>query len=219
MNKLAIKFASEFAGTFLLVFLGCGSIVLSELSIKNFTHAEISLIFGSTVGLMIYAVARFSGAHFNPAVSLGFWINKKLSTEELFGYLTMQLTAAIFASNLHLNLWNRSHSFGMTRLSVSTFTGVLLEFLMTFTLMSVILWISRGKKIQKKLSGFAIGFTISLCSYFGGPYTGASMNPARSFGPALIGGDLSSIWLYIFVPCLGAFFAVWVNKRLQKKGA
>ncbi|MCB0377886.1 MAG: MIP family channel protein [Bdellovibrionales bacterium] len=199
------QYIAEFIGSFFLVFFGCGSIILVDVG-SGVTPSAIPLVFGGAVSIMIYSLGHISGAHFNPAVTLGFWSMGRFPTLRIPGYLAAQMGGASLASLLHLFIWGYDHSFGATHLSVNLPIGVLLEFLLSFVLMFVIASVATDSRAVGELAGIAIGSTVSLCALVGGPLTGASMNPARSFGPALFAGFDSSIWVYLLAPIIGTIF-------------
>lgn len=197
------QYLAEFIGTFFLVFLACGSIILNK-SVPDFDNSLIPFVFGGSVTVMIYAVGHLSGAHFNPAVTLSFWVIKRLPTKKLLGYLISQLSGALLASIFHLLLWGTVHGFGATILSIDTLSGFLIEFVLSFLLMFVIVAVATDSRAVGELAGLAIGLTVTLCATVGGPLTGASMNPARTLGPNLLQGELAHLWLYFLAPIAGA---------------
>lgn len=202
------KLVAEFIGTFALVFAGTGAIIVNDLSGGVVTHVGIALTFGLVVMAMIYAVGDVSGAHFNPAVSLGFWLSRRLSARHLLLFIASQISAAVTAS-LALRILFPSHrTLGATIPSGTAGQSFGLEIVLTFMLMFVILNVATGSKEVGIMAGAAIGATVGLGALFGGPISGASMNPSRSLAPALVGGDLHSIWIYLTAPFLGAAVAV-----------
>ena len=197
------QYIAEFIGTFFLVFLGCGSVILSEV-LTEYNGALIPFIFGGTVAIMIFATGHISGAHFNPAVTISFWLIKRFPANRILGYLIAQFAGALLASGLHLWIWGDAHSFGATTLNISLSIAILFEFLLSFVLMFVITSVATDSRAVGELAGLAIGMTVSLCALVGGPLTGASMNPARSLAPAIFSGEF--YWIYLLVPVLGAAF-------------
>lgn len=152
---------------------------------------------------MIYSVGHISGAHFNPAVTLAFWATKRFPGIRMPGYIVSQIAGAALASAVHMAIWGSRHSFGVTHLSVGSGVGFLVEIILSFALMFVVVSVATDSRAVGELAGIAIGSTVALCAFVGGPLTSASMNPARTFGPALLSGDFSSFWLYILAPILG----------------
>ena len=199
---------AEFIGTYALVLFGCGSIILSDL--ENFPSVLIPLIFGSTITIFVYLLGRFSGAHFNPAVTIGFVLNKEISIKDSIFYITTQILGASLASQTHEIVFGRTHNFGVTTLSVNTTQGFFMEALCTGLLMFVILLVTRK---ENNIYGIAIGGTVFISALLIGDYTGGSLNPARSLGPALISGDIEDILFYIFAPITGSM----ISTRLYLK--
>ena len=199
---------AEFIGTYALVLFGCGSIILSDL--ENFPSVLIPIIFGLTITIFVYLLGRFSGAHFNPAVTIGFVLNKEISIKDSIFYITTQILGACLASQTHEIVFGRTHNFGVTTLSVNTTQGFFMEALCTGLLMFVILLVTRK---ENNIYGIAIGGTVFISALLIGDYTGGSLNPARSLGPALISGDIKDILFYIFAPITGSM----ISTRLYLK--
>ena len=199
---------AEFMGTYALVLFGCGAIILSEL--ENFPSVLIPLIFGLTITIFVYLLGRFSGSHFNPAVTIGFVLNKEISIKDSIFYITTQILGACLASQTHEIVFGRTHNFGVTTLSVNTTRGFFMEALCTGLLMFVILLVTRK---ENNIYGIAIGGTVFISALLIGDYTGGSLNPARSLGPALISGELEDILFYIFAPITGSM----ISTRLYLK--
>ena len=200
---------AEFMGTYALVLFGCGAIILSEL--ENFPSVLIPLIFGLTITIFVYLLGRFSGAHFNPAVTIGFVLNKEISIKDSIFYITAQILGACLASQTHEIVFGRTHNFGVTTLSVNTTQGFFMEALCTGLLMFVILLVTRK---ENNIYGIAIGGTVFISALLIGDHTGGSLNPARSLGPALISGDIENILFYIFAPITGSMISTrfYLNK-------
>jgi len=198
---------AEFIGTYALVFFGCGAIILSEL--ENLSSAVIPIIFGLTITVFVYLLGRFSGAHFNPAVTIGFLLNKEISIKDSVFYIGIQILGGMLASQTHVALFGRMHSFGVTTLSVDVGQGFFLEAFCTGLLMFVILLVTRK---ENNIYGIAIGGTVFISALLIGNYTGGSLNPARSLGPALISGDLEDILFYIFAPITGGIISTKLYK-------
>lgn len=199
---------AEFIGTFALVLIGAGSVVVNDVTGGAITHLGISFAFGGIVLAMIYTVGDVSGAHLNPAVTLGFFAARRFPAAAVLPYVVCQLAGAVVASVL-LTVWFPTHeTYGATIPSGSLWQSFSMEVVLTFLLMFVILSVSTGAKEKGLMAGVAIGATVALGALFGGPVSGASMNPARSFGPALVSGDLSVLWLYVAAPVCGAGLAV-----------
>jgi aquaporin Z len=199
---------AEAIGTFALVLVGTGAIIVNDVTGGSLTHVGVSLAFGLVVMTMVVAVGDVSGAHLNPAVSLGFWAARRLPGRRVGPYVASQALGALAASAL-LAVWFPSHSgLGTTQPAGSALQSLTLEAALTFLLMFVILGVATGAKEKGAAAGVAIGATVALGALFGGPVSGASMNPARSLGPALVSGQLDFLWLYAVGPAAGALLAV-----------
>ncbi|MEM7646564.1 MAG: aquaporin [Pseudomonadota bacterium] len=205
---------AEFVGTFFLVFMGCGFLVFSELN-PDVASAATPLVFGGTVAIMIYAVGHISGAHLNPAVTLAFFFAKQINAKKLGVYIFSQFAGAILASSLHFFFWGTDHSFGLSYAegTVGFIFGV--EVLLSFLLMFVITAVATDARAVGELAGLAIGTTVAICALVGGPMSGASMNPARSLGPALLSGHFSLLWVYLSAPLIGACLGAWVYEKIR----
>jgi aquaporin Z len=212
------KYVSEFLGTFCLVFAGTGAIVINQTSGGVISHAGIALTFGLVVMAMIYTFGDISGAHLNPAVTWGFVAARRMQTVEGVRYIAAQVAGAIAASATLHPLFPQSATLGMTQPAGSAMQSFVLEFLLTAILMLVILNVSVGAQEKGITAGIAIGGVIALEAMFAGPISGASMNPARSLGPALIANNFASLWLYLAAPVAGALFAVPLCMCVREKG-
>ncbi|MCB9252062.1 MAG: MIP family channel protein [Flavobacteriales bacterium] len=210
------KYAAEFLGTYILVFCGTGAILIDALTGGSIGHTGISITFGLVVMVMIYTFGDLSGAHINPAVSLAFFMDKKLGMRDLLIYITAQITGAILASATLRLLFAKATNFGNTLPSGSEVQAFGMETILSFILMLVILSVSTKGREQGIMAGLAIGAVVLFEAMFAGPVTGASMNPARSIGPAVVSGQFTSLWIYLLAPVCGMFLAVLVWKFLAK---
>jgi aquaporin Z len=201
---------AELFGTYVLVFCGTGAIVVNDVSSGAITHVGIALTFGMIVLTMIYALGDVSGCHLNPAVTLGFFASRRLEAKWVVPYIACQVAGALLASGTLRLLFPSQTTLGATLPSGSILQSFVLEFLLTLFLMFVILCVSTGSKEKGVLAGVAIGSLIALEAMFAGPVCGASMNPARSIGPAVVSLHLDSLWLYLVAPILGALAGVAV---------
>jgi aquaporin NIP len=199
---------AEFLGTFTLVFAGTGAIVIDHASGGAIGHAGIALTFGLVVLAMIHTFGDVSGAHLNPAVTLGFAVARRFSWARVAGYLAAQTAGALAASLLLKLLFPEDATLGATLPIGPSSRSFILETVLTFMLMLTILSVSSGSKEKGVTAGIAIGAVIGLEAMFAGPICGASMNPARSLAPALVSGHLEFLWLYLAAPVLGALLAV-----------
>jgi MIP family channel proteins len=207
---------AEFLGTFILVFAGTGAVMVDKISGGTVTHLGISLVFGAVVGAMIYALGHISGAHFNPAVTLGFWASGFFPKSKVLCYILAQCLGAIAASGVLLITLGKVANLGATLpLNGNWMQSLILETVLTFILMFAILGSGLDRRAHIGFAGIAIGLTVGLEAAFMGPITGASMNPARSLGPALIGGIWEHHWVYWVAPIWGAQLAVAVYRELS----
>lgn len=209
------KFIAEFIGTYFLVFAGPGAVVIDEIT-KSVTHVGVAITFGLVVMALIYTFGHVSGAHFNPAVTIGFWVRGDISFRDSVYYIVAQLIAALAASYTLLLLFGNVANLGATLPRASEIQSFVLEFILTFVLMMVILGSAVHGKATKSFAGVAIGGTVGLMAMFAGPICGASMNPARSLGPAIASGATQHLWLYLVATVLGAIVASMVYKTLHE---
>jgi aquaporin Z len=211
------KLAAELLGTFALVFAGTGAIVINDAT-GAVTHVGVALTFGLIVLAMIYAVGDVSGAHLNPAVTLGFFAARRFEGRWVAPYFACQTAGALLASLTLRALFPASATLGATLPTGSAAQSFVLEAILTFLLMFVILSVSAGAKEKGLLAGVAVGSVIALEALFAGPICGASMNPARSLAPALVSLHLDSLWLYLTAPVLGALTGVLACRCVQEPG-
>lgn len=210
------RLLAEFLGTFFLVFLGTGAIVVNDVSGGAVTHLGVSLVFGLVVLALIYALGDVSGAHLNPAVSGGFFLAGRISGREWFAYVASQLAGAMVASLLLHALFPAHPTLGATLPSGPPMQSLVLELVMSFLLMFVILAVSTGAKEKGAMAGIAVGGVVALAALCGGPISGASMNPARSLAPALVSGELQHLWVYLVAPLGGAVLAVYACRGTRQ---
>jgi len=223
MSSLKARLTAEFIGTYILVFAGTGAIVVEMLT-GALGHVGIALTFGLVVTALIYAFGHISGAHFNPAVSIAFVVMGEFEKKELLLYIIAQLWGAILASaTLYLLFIVEIKEMvdiaylGATLPRGSWWQSFVFEFILTFILMLVISSSAVHAKAVKSFAGIAIGFTVGLEAMFAGPICGASMNPARSIGPALVSGHFEHLWLYVVATILGAVASVYVYNIINDK--
>jgi aquaporin Z len=212
---IAGRFVAEGIGTFALVFAGCGAIVVNDVPGGALGHVGVSLVFGLVVMAMIYSVGNISGAHLNPAVTLGFFFTGRLERRKILHYIGSQTAGAITAA-LILRLMFPDHpTLGTTTPTAGVIQSFAMEVILSFLLMFVILNVSTGHMEKGIMAGVAIGGTVALAALLGGPVSGASMNPARSIGPALASGQLESLWIYVIAPPIGTYLAHPTCRMIQ----
>ena len=216
--RLLKPILAELLGTFALVFAGTGAIVSDDFSHGAVTHVGVALTFGLIVLTMIYTIGDVSGAHLNPAVSIAFTVARRFPARQLPAYILAQAAGALAASLVLHWLFPLASSLGATLPRGSASQSFAMEVLLTFLLMVVILSVSTGAKEKGITAGIAIGALIGLEALFAGPVSGASMNPARSLAPALVSGQLGSLWIYLLAPTAGAILAVPVCCALREPG-
>jgi aquaporin NIP len=209
---------AEAIGTFSLVFAGTGAIIVNDVSQGAVTHPGIALTFGLVVMAMIYALGDVSGAHINPAVTIAFWAAGRFEGRGVPRYLAAQLGGAMLASGLLKLLFLDHAGLGATLPAGAWWQSFIFEVLLTFMLMFVILNVSTGAQEKGIMAGAAIGGVVAFEAMFAGPICGASMNPARSFAPAVVGGNLQHLWLYLTAPVIGALLAVPFCRCVQAEG-
>jgi aquaporin Z len=212
------KLWAEFIGTYCLLFAGTGAIIINDLSGGAVTHIGIALTFGLIVFAMIAALRDVSGAHLNPAVTVGLFLAGRFPGHAVIPYTVSQLIGAVTASTTLLALFPQHPTLGGTIPAGSVLQSLLVEILLTAILMFVILSVTAGDKSKQITAGMAIGSTIALAALFAGPVSGASMNPARSLAPALIAWQLNALWIYLAGPVLGATLAVLVCRCSREAG-
>jgi aquaporin NIP len=213
-GRLVRSLVAEAIGTFALVFAGCGAVMVDART-GSLGHVGVAISFGLVIMVMIYAVGHISGAHFNPAVTLAFATSRHFPAVRVPAYWGAQLAGATAAALvLRGSLGNVAHV-GATLPAGSDGQAFLWEAVLTFFLMFVIMAVATDTRAVGEAAAIAIGATVGLDAMFGGPITGASMNPARSLGPGIVAGDLRSIWVYLTAPALGAVVAAAAYRLLR----
>ncbi len=208
------RLVAEAVGTFALVFAGCGAIMVDS-DTGALGHVGVAISFGLVIMVMIYAVGHISGAHFNPAVTLGFALTRHFPLPRVGLYWAAQMAGALVAALLLRASLGNVAGVGVTLPSGSDGQAFLWEAVLSFFLMFVIMAVATDTRAVGEAAAIAIGGTVGLDAMFGGPVTGASMNPTRSLGPAIASGELSSIWVYLAAPLLGAAAAAFVYQFLR----
>jgi len=202
---LARRAAAEGLAAFTLVFAGCGAIVSNAQYDGALGTVGVALVFGLVIMVMVYATGHLSGAHINPAVTIAFTLTRHFPARDAAAYIGAQLAGAIAAALLLLAVWpDQPAALGATVPSVGVGSALVYEALLTAFLMFVIMAVATDTRAVGAAAAIAIGGTIGLDALFGGPVTGASMNPARSLGPALAAGEWQDFWVYVAGPLAGA---------------
>jgi MIP family channel proteins len=201
---LARRSIAEAFGTFALVFAGCGAIITNTERAGALGVVGVSLVFGLVILAAIAAFGHLSGAHFNPAVTISFLLTRHLPRRDAASYIAAQLVGATVAALVLWLVWPaKPANLGATVPSIAVGRAVIVEAVMTAMLMVVILSVATDTRAAGAPAAIAIGATIALDALFGGPLTGASMNPARSFAPALVSGEWRDFWVYLAGPFVG----------------
>ncbi len=203
--SLGRRAAAEGLAAFALVFAGCGAIIADLQYRGALGVVGESLVFGLVIMVMVYATGHLSGAHINPSVTIAFTLTRHFPARDAVAYVAAQLAGATAAAFVLLGAWSdKPAHLGATTPSVSAGTAFLYEALLTALLMFVIMAVATDTRAAGAAAAIAIGGVIGLDALFGGPVTGASMNPARSFGPALVSGEWRDFWVYVAGPIVGA---------------
>ena len=210
--------AAELFGTFCLVFAGTGAVVVNDTHGGVVTHVGVALTFGLIVLAMIYTVGDASGCHLNPAVTLGFAVARRFGWAEVGQYILAQCAGAALASITLRSMFPDHPTLGATIPAGTAGQSWVMEFILTLMLMVVVLSVATGSKEKGLLAGVAVGAVIALEALFGGPVSGASMDPARSLGPAVISGRVDHLWVYLTAPFAGAVSGVVVCRVIHPPG-
>jgi len=214
---MAKKLAGECFGTFALVFAGTGAIVIDEVTGGGVSHIGIALTFGLIVLAMVYTLGDISGAHINPAVTIGFWAARRFDARKVLPYIVSQCVGAFLASAILRMLFPVNLTLGATIPAGPVLQSFILELILTALLMFAILGVSTGAREKGITAGIVVGSVIGLEAMFAGPICGASMNPARSFGPAFGMMHWQFHWMYWVAPIAGACAAALVYEHVLLK--
>ncbi|HEX8356584.1 MAG TPA: aquaporin [Segetibacter sp.] len=210
------KYVCELIASFILVFMGTGAVIVNQETQGVISHAGVAIVWGLVVMSIIYALGNISGAHMNPAVTIGFAIDKRFKLKEVLPYFISQVIGALLASLILKFLFPHNQYLGGTLPAGTAMQSFVLEFILTFFLMLVVINVATGSKETGMFAGMAIGSVVLLEAMFAGPICGASMNPIRSIGPAIVSGHTEYLWIYILAPVGGAAAAIPVCNYLKR---
>jgi aquaporin NIP len=212
------RLTAELFGTFVLVFAGTGAIVFDSVNPGKIGHIGIALTFGLVVLAMVYAVGSVSGAHLNPAVTIGLWTARRIPGRQVVPFVAAQVAGAFAASGLLFIMYPDHPTLGATLPHGPAWHSFVLEVWLTAVLVFVILAVMVSDPTVRPLGGVIVGAVIALEALFAGPISGASMNPARSLAPAIASGRLEHLWVYLAAPLLGALIAIPACAIIQQPG-
>ena len=213
--RLTQKLGAEFVATFALIFAGCGAMAVDGLTGGSITHLGISLTFGLVVLVMVYTTGHISGCHINPAVTVAFAATGRFPWRQVLPYVFAQLLGATIAAVSLRLILGPDAVLGMTIPAGTATQALTLEIIITFLLMFVIAGVATDSRAVGELAGIAIGGAVAFLSLFAGPISGAAMNPARSFGPALVEGHMDLMWLYTLGPVSGAVLGAFAYQLIR----
>lgn len=207
---------TEALAAFTLVFVGCGAIVTAAEFPDGLSSVGVAAAFGLVIMAMIYATGHLSGAHINPAVTIAFVATRHFPKRDASGYVVAQLAGAAVGGLALLAVWpTKPAELGVTQPSIGTGSALLYELLLTAFLMFVIMAVSTDSRAVGAGAAIAIGGAVAMDALMGGPVTGASMNPARSFGPALASGSWHDLWIYLLAPVAGALLGAFAYQLVR----
>lgn len=210
------KLMAEVLGTYFLIFAGCAAVVVNVNNEKVVSLPGISMVWGLAVMVLVYSLGHISGAHFNPAVTIAFATCKRFPLKQVPAYVLAQVIGSTLAAGTLRLLFSGPHDvFAGTSPQGSDLQAFGVEFIITFYLMFIISGVATDNRAIGELAGLAIGATVLINVMFAGPITGASMNPARSLGPAIVSNHYKGIWIYLMSPTLGAVSGAWVYNMVR----
>ncbi|KAL6992350.1 Aquaporin NIP1-1 [Sarracenia purpurea var. burkii] len=210
------KVIAEVLGTYFLIFAGCTAVVVNLDKDHVVTLPGISIVWGLAVMVMVYSVGHISGAHFNPAVTIAFATCKRFPWKQVPAYISAQVIGSTLASGtIRLIFHGKQLQFPGTVPTGSDMQSFVLEFIITFYLMFVISGVATDNRAIGELAGLAVGATVLVNVIIAGPISGASLNPARTLGPAIVSGHYKGIWIYMVAPTLGAIAGAWVYNIIR----
>lgn len=210
------KYIAEFIGTFVLVFVACGTAAAIGCDVTG-GYLAVALVFGLVIVAMAYSIGNISGCHINPAVSIAMLISGKMSVKDFIGYVVAQFAGAIVGAAAMIPFLGSDCGFGANALfEGSAGKSFAIEVILTFIFVIAILSVT-SKVENSNVAGLVIGLSLTLVHILGIHFTGTSVNPARSFGPALFNGSLDTVWVFILAPLVGGALAAVVYKFLSKE--
>jgi aquaporin NIP len=210
------RLAAEAIGTFALVFLGAGAAAVNAWSNGAVSYTGVSLAFGGVILIAVYSLGHISGAHLNPAVTFSFWLARRFPGREVAPYIAAQVAGATIGGFAIRAAVGSFAIFAATRPAIPVGAALSVEIVLSFFLMLVIMAVATDARVSGEVAGLAVGFIVMVDALMGGPLTGASMNPARSFGPALATGQWASHWIYWVGPLVGMAIAVPTYEYLRR---
>ncbi len=216
-DGLIRRCVAEGIGTFFLVLIGPGAVMVDAYTEGRVGHAGVALAFGFVVLAMVYTLGRVSGAHINPAVTIALWSARRFQARDAGPYIFAQCGGAALASFFLRAILGPVGELGVTLPAVPIASAFAIEWVLSFALMLVILAVASDEQITPGFAGMAIGLTVGFAALMGGPLTGASMNPARSFGPAVVGGIWTAHWIYWVAPVTAMLAAVRIHRFLHNE--
>ncbi|MES2305475.1 MAG: aquaporin [Gemmatimonadota bacterium] len=222
MPSLARRAVAEVYGTFALIFFGCGAVVMESFPTAHYGLMGIALVHAVVLSVAISSTMAISGGHLNPAVSIGLWATGRLKAQDTFIYVLSQLAGGLLGALVLKMVVPGSVAkfvlYGTPTIynGISFTTAVAIEALLTFFLMSAVMG-TAVSTAAPRIAGFGIGLTLFFAIMFGGPFTGAALNPARAFGPAVISGNLDSLGAYFIGPIVGAVIAALLWDKVLLK--
>src|SRR2546423_12164858 len=210
------RVVAEGLAAFALVFAGCGAIITESVHHGTLGSIGIALAFGLAIMVMVYATGHLSGAHINPAVTIAFTLTRHFPVRDAFAYVAAQCAGAIAGALVLLAAWpSKPGSLGATVPGAGVGTALVYELVLTAILMFVIMAVATDTRAVGAAAAIAIGGTVGLDALFGGPVTGASMNPARSLGPALVAGEWHDLWIYLAGPIAGSALGAFAYQLVR----
>jgi aquaporin NIP len=209
------RWVGEAIGIFFLVLIGPGAAMVNAFVPGSIGHVGVALSFAFVIVAMIHALGHLSGAHLNPAVTIGFWSARHFPSNEVIPYIAAQCVGALAASSALRVMLGTATSAGATLPALPIASAFAVEWLLSFALMFVIMAVATDDRVADGMAALAVGLTVGFCALMGGPLTGASMNPARSLGPALVSWQWRGHWLYWIAPCTAMIAAARVYELLR----